>query len=462
MQAWIHDELATVPGYAAFAGTDELECGLADLAAGFPGIVRRSRIGTSRLGDPIHAVQVGDSPRHALVFALPHPNEPIGGLTALHLARRLCEEPTLLARLGLTFTIVACIDPDGLRLNENWLNGPFTRTHYARHFYRPAGNEQVEWTFPIDYRTHYFDAMLPETSALVRLIDLLRPHLMVSLHNSELGGAYYYLSRPEPALYPGLQEIPLSVGVDLDRGEPESPEIERLADAIYLGLGLRPIYDRIMAAEKDLTAITGGDGSGGYAERYGTLTLISEVPYWHHPDCSDPTPTAEVYGVLLARQAAELADAGELLRRILTEVGPRISATTSPFLSACRFFVPMFGDVAADVRTRAAERSNNRPATVAERFTLTDTVLSFKLRYGGMLLRLLDGELAVGNAHLAVRRARAELAPVFERWCAHADLLERQTTVLPISSLVATQFGAILLAAQHVGAGAAGSSRAAG
>lgn len=450
MQQWLDEALATVPEHRTFLGVDGLEQGLADLATEFPALVTRTRIGTSRLGDAIHAVRIGDSDRHALVFALPHPNEPVGGLTALHLARRLSEDAELRRRLRLTFTIVACIDPDGLRLNENWLDGPYTRTHYARNFYRPAGAEQVEWTFPIDYHTHYFDAALPETAALVRLIDQLRPELMVSLHNSELGGAYYYLSRPVPDIYPALQEIPPSVGLELDRGEPESPEIEQLSDGIFLGLGIRPVYDRMAAAGKDLTGLAGGDGSGGYAERYGTLTVISEVPYWQHPESSDSTETDENYGDLLGRQAVELISVGELLGRILAAVEPVVSASANPFLSASRFFVPMFSSLPAEVQERAAEPVNERPATVAERFSLADVVRSYKLRYGGMLLRMLDGELAVGNARRVIRESRAELAPIFEQWCAEADEIERQTVVLPIRSLVTTQLGAILLAAEHV------------
>ena len=60
--------------------------------------------------------------------------------------------------LGHRWHVVACIDPDGLRLNEGWLAGPFTRGHYLRHFYRSAGDEQIEWTFPVDHKAAYFDA----------------------------------------------------------------------------------------------------------------------------------------------------------------------------------------------------------------------------------------------------------------------------------------------------------------
>ncbi len=453
MQQWIADAMATVPDHTQFAGADELEAELVAIATEYPGVATRIRVGTSRLGDAIHALRIGSAERHALVFALPHPNEPVGGLTAVHLARQLCADPELLERLGLTFTIVACIDPDGLRLNEDWLAGPFTRTHYARHFYRPAGDQQIEWTFPIDYRTHYFDALLPETAGLVRLIDQLRPEFMVSLHNSELGGAYYYLSRPEAELYPVLQEIPPSVGLELDRGEPESPEIVRYADGIYAGMGIQALYDAMADTGKDLSEIAGGDASSGYAARYGTLTMLSEVPYWHHPACSDPTVTELLYSERLAQQSADLGELAALLGRILAAVEPVLAASASPFVSANRFFVPLLASVATSVAARAAEPDNARPATVAEVFSLNDTVLCFQLRYGGMLLRMVEGELAVGNTRRQIRDAVSELRPAFESWCAAADLVEREVTTLPIRSLVATQYGAILACAELVGSG---------
>ena len=451
MQDWINAELSTVADHRFFPTADGMEQGLGQLAAAYPDQVTLLRVGTSRLGDPIHAVQIGPGPREALVFGLPHPNEPVGGLTALHLAERLATNPELRTRLDMRFTIISCIDPDGLRLNEGWLAGPFTRTHYARNFFRPAGDEQVEWTFPVDYHQLYFDATLPETAALVRLIDQFRPELMVSLHNSELGGAYYYLSRPMPALYPLLQEIPGTVGLPLDRGEPEGPEIEKFDDAIFAGLGIKPMYDHAVAAGRDPAGIGGGDGSGGYAERYGTLTLFSEVPYWSHPDSSDPTPTGDSYAELLRKQGDRMDEAFGRLARILTETAPACRAASSPYLSASRYFIPALSGTGETNRTRAAEAGSDRPATVAQRFSLDDLVTSFQLRYGGMLLRALDGELAIGNAALPIRRGRAELADLFDSWCTAADMVEARCTTHPIRALVATQYGAILATAAELG-----------
>ncbi|MFM7784888.1 MAG: hypothetical protein ACKPE6_09645 [Gammaproteobacteria bacterium] len=81
------------------------------------------------------------------------------------LMRRLCEDEALRTELGYTWHFIKSIDSDGMRLNEGWFKGPFTPTQYAWHFFRPAPFDQVEWTFPLDYKTLHFDTPMPETEA---------------------------------------------------------------------------------------------------------------------------------------------------------------------------------------------------------------------------------------------------------------------------------------------------------
>jgi zinc carboxypeptidase len=453
LPTWLEDETGTVPEYAAFAGADALERGLRETAASSGGAASYRRVGTSRGGTPIGCLSVGEGPADAVVVGLPHPNEPVGGLTALHLARRLVDDPTLRARLGHRWHIVACIDPDGLRLNEAWLAGPFTREHYLRHFYRPAGDEQVEWTFPVDHKRAYFDAVLPETLALMRLVDETRPALMGSLHNSELGGPYYYLTRPEPALHPVLQALPERFGIPLDRGEPESPTSTVYADGVFSGLRLADLYDAAEAAGDPLP-LGAGDTSDSYAARHGTLTIVSEVPYWRDPRVGDTSPGATSYAKALTAQAEAVDEVGRLLVEGLARV-ERLLLVDSPFLRATRFFGPALVDGAAATRRRAAETPPERLATVAEEAGIDDVVHSFRLRFAGMFLRMLEAEAAAGNARPQVLAARDDLRERLEGWHAAAAAADR-AEVIPIRSLVATQYGALLAGAHHLHHGTPG------
>ncbi|GAA4539651.1 M14 family zinc carboxypeptidase [Pseudonocardia xishanensis] len=445
--AWLAAELETVGEYAAFEGVDGLVAEAGRIAAAHPDVVTARRIGTSALGEPLHCLTIRGGAPEAVVFGLPHPNEPIGGLTALHLARRLAEDAGLRARLGHTWHIVPCIDPDGLRLNEGWLAGPFTREHYARHFYRPAGAEQVEWTFPLDHDGAYFDAVLPETFALMRLIDAHTPALMASLHNAELGGVYYYLSRDEPALYPVLQGVPELLGLPLHRGEPEAPWIPVLADGVYQTLDIRDAYDHYARTGR-ADAVSGGNSTASYAEPHGTLTLVSELPYWQDPRFSDTTPTTERYADALRTHAAELADLAAVLGDHLTAVSG-LTSVDSPFLRATRFYARTAADLAEDMGHRGGEPAADRPATVAEVASVADSVHMYRLRYGGMLVRALEAELALGNVRPGIRHAHAALSRRYDAWLAEAAA-DSHARPIPIRTLVATQYASVIAAAAHL------------
>jgi len=347
--------------------------------------------------------------------------------------------------LGYSWTVLPCIDPDGMRLNEGWFKGPFVRSHYGRHFYRPAGEEQVEWTFPFQYKKAYFDAVLPETLALMRQIDERKPALMCSLHNGELGGAYYYLSRPVPGIYQDLQEIPALFGLPLDLGEPEAPYIERFADAIYGMIRSEDAYDFAEAAGTDPLASRSGASSASYAARHGTVTLVSELPYWVDPRASRTDLVDHKYSALLKERAAQLGQMVQVLSDAVAAVDHEL-VTSSPFWRATRSFITAIRSLPGQDEYRAAQAESDRPATMAEEHALGDIVHCFRLRYGGMLLRALEGELAVGNGTPAIRLEHERLSEVYAGWAAQGD---RATPMppAPIRALVATQYGAILVTA---------------
>ncbi|SEF96922.1 Zinc carboxypeptidase [Nonomuraea solani] len=440
-------ELDTVPDYDRFATVDEVHESLTRLADAHPGVASLRRIGTSRLGDPLLCLTVGDGPRHAIVAAGPHPNEPIGGLTVTHLAGRLCADAELRRSAGYTWHIVGCLDVDGTRLNEGWFAGPFTRAHYGRHFYRPAGDEQVEWTFPFAYKRAYFDRVLPETLALMRLIDDTRPTFVTTLHNGESGGVFYYLNRPEPALQRVLKALPARYGVPLHAGEPEHPSVKQLEEAVYLAPTMEDAYDYIEALGQDPTEHIGGAASDSYIKKYGALGLTAEVPYWTDPAAGDTTPADRTYRDLLLAHAADLQATSGLLDGVLAAVSDDL-VTRSPFVRASRAFIPMIAGMAVTDQSRAGAPENERPATVAEVVSCREMLHSMRLRFGGMLLRALEGELAVGNGTPVIRARARELTETYDGWCAEAEAGASSRTI-PIGHLVAIQYGGILAGARH-------------
>lgn len=437
-----------VPEFDRFPRVDDLLGAVDEVAAAAPDVVRRRRIGSSRLGEPIHVISIGDAPRSALVFGGVHPNEPIGGLTALHLARTLVADPDLRVDLGYTWHIVACMDPDGTRLNEGWFSGTLTRPEYGREFYRSAPDEQVEWTFPLEYKELYFDRVIPETLALMRLIDDVQPTFMCSLHNGELGGVYYYLSHPADELYPALHAIPRHLGIPLDTGEPEAPYMPVLAPAIYGDASIADAYEYQKNLGLDpTTGLPSGASSGDYAARYNTFTLISELPYWSHPDAADMSSSKTNYSAVLAERGKAMTALGEILTEVLaaTATDMRID---SPHLRASRQFTPHFVDLGTQERLRSELPESDRPATVAEVYTGFDLIHCFRMRYGGMMLRALEIEMFAGHGTPTIRAQHARLEAAYTEW-AQEVLAAPQPSTIPINALVGVQFGAIVASAAH-------------
>ncbi|WP_234946112.1 M14 family zinc carboxypeptidase [Agrococcus sp. Marseille-P2731] len=439
---------AAVPALDGFPTLDELTERFAAIERAHPDLVTSRRIGTSRLHEPLRAYTIGDGPLSHLIVGGVHPNEPIGSWTALHLLEQLIADASLRESLDATWHIVPCIDPDGMRLNEGWFADPADRATYFREFYRPAGDEQVEWTFPFDYKRAYFDRVMPETLALMRMIDRVQPDLYVPLHNAEMGGVYYYLTRPVPELYDMLSRVPTSLGIPLDRGEPEAGHLTELAPAIFMSGSLEEVYDWTESLGIDpYPEGSGGDASSAYALRYGTLSLIAELPHWMHPDADDTSAADESYAELLTRVGTELAASGTRLVHLLELAGPHLGIRT-PFLRASERFVPMLVSSGALMVSRAAQPEAQRTATVAERFGCVEQLHMFRLRFGGMLLRAMRAEVTTGTATAELRRVADETAALLAGWAAEAE--DERIRSIPVATLVGVQYGAVLSGAAHL------------
>jgi hypothetical protein len=454
----IRQYMTALPEIDRFLTVDELDADFERIAREFPGIARRERVGSSKLGEPIHMLAIGSGERNILLFACPHPNEPIGAMLIHHLARMLRDDAELRDGQGYTWNLIACVDPDGTRLNEGWFSGPFTVGNYARNFYRPAGHQQVEWTFPNFHKTNYFDKSLPESQMLMRVIDRLKPTLMGSLHNAGFGGVYYYLSRDEPALYPTFYELPTWEALPLRLGEPEVPYAVQYAPAIFKMTSAGEAYDYMEANGADMTDYSHGGSSAEYAEAHGTLTLVVEMAYYDDDRVNDQTVTGT------NRRAAILSGL-DISDESYTVVNGHFEAVKDELRTHSAFETAVGWFMKAQRESKNAERhwaetdpATDRMATVAELFSSNQEIRFYRLLTLGMLVRMLEGEVAVGNGTPSIRKQLKEAATTFDQW---ADDLEHDLNmrVVPIRKLVAVQLGAVLAAAGHL-AGDPGSQTA--
>ncbi|RKD98232.1 M14 family zinc carboxypeptidase [Halopiger aswanensis] len=411
-------------------------------------------LGESADGNPIWAVTVGEGSRTALLLGAPHPNEPIGSMTIDFLLHELATNDDLRASLDYEFVCVPVADPDGVRRNEGWFDGPFTLANYAQNFYRPPPERQVEATFPVDREGYSFDDPIPATRALADLIGARRPEFVYSFHNTAFGGCYYVVTEPLEPLHDALRSLPAEYGVSLNRGEPERFIDEAFDDAVRR---LPTFADRFDAAETDDDDGEGSDEPllGGnaydYASRFedDVVEFAVELPYFSAPRIGDQTR-------LERSREAVIREGVQHRRSFLEEIADPLDAVAEylPDTPMAHEAAGVFGyfedELEGKLDWATSVSETDEPGTVAqyvdERFIRQYHLLT----YLGMLLRSIDRAAmsADGEVRDTLLDAKRTLEDVF-----HDRLGEIRTELdyetIPIWKLVAIQARAGLICLDH-------------
>jgi hypothetical protein len=430
--------LARVPDFREFMTLDELAASTRALVRDHPGVARVETVGTSTEGRPIELLTIGHGARSALLVGVPHPNEPIGTLTLEFLCRLFCEDEALRRSLDLTLHVVKVADPDGFVLNEGWFKGAFSPARYALEYYRPPHREQVEWSFPVEYKTLSFTTPTAETATVMRVMERVRPSFFYSLHNAGFCGVYFYVSDERPALFTALAELVASQRLPLHRGEPEVPYLETLAPAVYELFGIDATYEYLARTlgEDPAPLIEAGTSSDDWLRRIAdAFSLVCELPYYTAPALADTTPSGTT------RRDAVLA--GIARAEALHTETARSFAALDGRAPDHRLTRSVADYLAKTPKRLAAERANAatpayaREATRAEAFDATMCRAFYHMLYLGEVRRVaaLAGE----------ERLAAEIETRVRTVATEIDA-ESGLVVLPLRPLVAVQAGAGLLA----------------
>jgi hypothetical protein len=288
--------LNQIPDYKEFMTISELNASSKKLARKF-NHVDLKEIGKSRKGRTIYCLKVGDGEKNVLLFGFPHPNEPIGSMSLEFLSWFLAQNPEFTKETGYTWYLIKAIDIDGAILNEGWFKGKFDPIKYARNYFRCAPFDQVEWTFPVNYKKLIWETPLPETQALMNIIDDTKPHFMYSLHNSlGFGGVYFYVTYKVGNLFIDLIEFIKNEELPLHLGEPELAFRKVLDKAIFQNGGIQEYYDFLedSGIEDPQQVIDTGTSSWGYLKNIddkNSFTLVCELPYFYHKSIEDTSLT---------------------------------------------------------------------------------------------------------------------------------------------------------------------------
>lgn len=451
--------LSNIPDYKEFLTVDEMDESSRRLASEHPDCVELFEIGSTRQGHPLLCLKIGSGARNALMFGCPHPNEPIGTIMLEYFTKNLAENKALRDELDYTWYIVKAWDADGLRLNEKWLKGPYTLYNYSRNFFRPAGYKQVDWTFPIDYKDLHFHDTLPESEAMMKLIDKIRPSFIYSLHNAGFGGVYWYITKPMPEIYDEMYAAANSQDVPINFGEPETPSCVALAPAIYENLGMENEYDYLEKygdGSSPAEAIDCGTCSSDYATKLcDSFTLLTEMPYFYDERIRDQSES-DMQRSDAALQKLDWQERTSKFLRDTLAISMQYMDPENPFMLAIKSFTK---DKSSDAtRKMIAENPDfAKKATVAEKFDNLCASKFYKYLSYGQLIRANESELQkMDETGEHNPEKRAALQKAFDIAVqAHKEMTEELENeihyqVVPIRKLVYIQLACGLLTAEYL------------
>ncbi|MFD4554139.1 M14 family zinc carboxypeptidase [Streptomyces sp. NPDC058469] len=405
-----------------YPSVTELVSSARALAAHRPALCTLRQVGVSRAGRPLHLLSVGHAHRAVLVVAGAHANEPTGGSTLLALAERVVGEGEL--RSDTSWHFLLCADPDGASLHVT--PAPRSLLDYHLGFYRPAGPEQPEWSPSVLPP----DRLPPETLALIRVIDEVRPYLQVTLHGTDLGGSWVQLTKDIPGLAEPFAKSAAELHIPVETGASDAAGWPASGPGVHVmpAPGSDAAYPSMPDDARHSTWY--------HAHRYGGLTAVVEVPMWASDLVDDPAPHPAPAAAIRRLARRLLRDTREV-DRVLAEALPRLQGIDGPLLRAAKWALELVPGLAADwMQMPPAD------TTMAYVGSVDAFGRRLPLRAAAMLLRALretDDRAAPQLEHLVASWSDAFAERFRARWVPLEHQVEHQSRTVVAAALHARE-----------------------
>lgn len=323
----IDKAIKALPLFDKFCSVDDLVALAKQLATNNQFVVKE--VGVSDKGEPIHHIKYGKGAIKALIVGGPHADEPIGSLTVYSLLTLLRDKNVDLLLQDVEWNIIPCIDPDGAKLNEGWSQKPFSFDNFMRFFHKQNLKDQVDGSFPVNYKKLVFDNPVAGAQVLKKVIDDVIPDFYFSLHNTMIGGAHYYISHDiGSTYYQQLYALLDECKMPLHIGSPSYPFLKEFDKAIFELATMRNVYDDMEPlVDNPADHLNCGATSWEYLQSVNSnaFTFVAELAYVKHPMMSVTAETSDNYRQLVLRAEAD----NKYLKTVILEEWEHVKSDVS-------------------------------------------------------------------------------------------------------------------------------------
>ena len=403
--------------------------------------------GRSSLGKPIYHVRFGSGRTKVLFAGFPHPNEPVGGLTAIALLTLLRDGCPELAGRDIEWHIIPCATPDGAARTEGWTLKPFSFRRFMQYYFRKDHSHDLESSFPIKYRKLNFRKTVPETRAVMKVLRSARPDLYYSLHNASQEGAFVLVGRELGVKYYS-QFYRLLRRLKIPLYTEQFPlTVKKYSAAIYSEILIRAEYDNLKKFEKDPTKyIKSGATPVEYLREYNkdAFSLICEFPHMKRPPVGLKAASSGNRRRDLLRRAAD----GLFMTSVLLCEWKKVKKDVnrkSPFYTQIATGSQARAEALKEPRFSAktlADASTDRP--VLKREEAEENLQAYySLCWNWQFVRLLEDSRQTASVKAARARIKALLLEFYEELEARGAFSDLKP--VPVGSLVKAQLGSGLI-----------------
>ncbi|MFX1378288.1 MAG: M14 family zinc carboxypeptidase [Promethearchaeota archaeon] len=450
----LREFLDQIPNYKEFMTIAELNASSKNLAREFEN-VELKEIGKSREDRPIYSLMIGEGEKNALLYAFPHPNEPIGSMSLEFLSWFLAKNPNFTNESGYKWYIIKAIDIDGAILNEGWFKGNFNPLKYAKNFYRPAPFEQVDWTFPVKYKKLQFNSPLPETRSLMELMINIKPKFMYSFHNSSFGGVYFYISREIGSMCDDLVNFVTKEKLPLHLGEPEMSSIKKIHDGFFQPIGVQEMYDSFVdeGVENPQQVIKCGTSSFDYLKNIidnESFSFTCEIPYFYDKTIGDSSLLDDERKDLRLGSLEYIKEIYKQAKKIFRSIRKYSNKNTRIYTAIDDYLRRRGSIISLQIHEAKTSSFYDRKATVAQAFDLNVSKPWYDLLNASMVTRLCDEALAY---HPENKVEITTIKKNYDNWIEQKvnEILSRtKFKVIPIQKLVRVQVGSALITLKNL------------
>lgn len=280
IQTYFNNIIEQVPNYLRFLKIKEIE-NITNTFKKFMNI-DEAIIGKTAENKPLRMFTLGNGKKKALIIGVPHSDEPLGSLVALHLINWMARNPQA-DFFNWRWLIIPILEQRGMAMNQGWFNNHGSLEKTAKFYYREPTEDQYEWTFPFEYRDYKWVHPRPESNAIKEVLQKEKPDLLCNLHHCGFYNTYFYFSKDLPAAYPRLKKLSNLLDLPLSNSNPDISFSRIFSPGFYQMYGVKDYIDyyKMHKPERLLTMRRGASSDEWYLDAVGGFSFNCEVPLFN-------------------------------------------------------------------------------------------------------------------------------------------------------------------------------------